>query len=137
MRISESDNALCSAMKKELESESYRLYVWTSHVIRGKNFWFLKLELQAIKNKIRTLPYEKYKERFDRKVDEVLAFSTTNKLQKQKDYFEKNICKKRILVRLLLSFSVRWFDGGISTMSRAEAWNALIKRDTILGMVWE
>jgi len=123
--VSDSDNALCSAIKEELKGVPHRLCCW--HIARNlkRNFGFLKNELQSIKDKIFSLPYEKKREKFDKKVNEIKEFLKEKKFQKQIEYLDGLLTKKESWAE---SYFPCVFDGGVATTSRVESWNAFIKR---------
>jgi len=123
--ISDGDLALGSAIEKEYVNVPHRLCQW--HISRNlhRNFNFLKIEHQDIKEKIFSLPRLDDRETFSDYEKQIMKFLQDNNYSKSVEYLKN-----------LLNCKGKWakpyypliFDGGITTTSRVEGLNSAIKK---------
>ena len=123
--ISDSEHAIVSAIEGVLKDVPHRLCAW--HIVKNlrRNFNFIKSENEELKNKIFKLPFLRDKTIFDQYTTDIIKFLTDNDLKKSKAYFDKVLERKD---KWAPSCHESFFDGGITTTSRAESWNSHIKK---------
>jgi len=122
--ITDMDPSLTGAIAKEYPNVQKRLCSW--HVCRNlqRNFRFLTKDVENLKNLIAGLPLEYSRKKFDENVEKIKAYLISQKYDKSLKYLENLLQKKDQWAR---SYHPEGFDADISTTSRVESWNALIK----------
>lgn len=123
--ISDQDLSLCSAIKEKYKDIPHRYCIW--HVARNlrKQFRFINSDYDDIKQMIFQLPYLYSKEKFNTNINLIIEFLKQEKYDKNLKYLENLLLKKNQWAR---SHFENNFDADISTTSRVESWNAVIKQ---------
>jgi len=122
--VSDMDKSLTSAIRNEFPEVPHRLCAW--HVGRNlrKQFRFLSSEEEELKKKIFALPWVYSRKKLDQYVLESKNYLQAQGYEKSIEYIEGLLSKK---VQWARAYYPEGFDGDISTTSRVESWNALIK----------
>ena len=123
--ISDQDLSLCSAIKEKYKDIPHRYCIW--HIARNlrKQFRFINSDYDDIKQMIFQLPYLYSKEKFNTNINLIIEFLKQEKYDKNLKYLENLLLKKNQWAR---SHFENNFDADISTTSRVESWNAVIKQ---------
>jgi hypothetical protein len=123
--ISDSDKSICAAIALGAKDAKHRLCCW--HLSRNlrRNFNYIKGESQDLKDKICNLPYYTEKSEFDDVVSEAKKYFEEHSLNKSKDYLNAVL---EIKEKWSIAHHEVGFDANITTTSRAESTNAVIKR---------
>jgi len=123
--VSDMDTSLTRAIKEVFGGIPHRLCAW--HVSRNlrKQFGYLSQDDDEIKLQILSLLYVYSSTEFDKKVQNIITFLQDKKLEKSNKYLEGLLGKKTQWARAYYECA---FDGGVSTTSRVESWNSLLKK---------